>query len=81
MLVADLITAMTWPIDMAEELKELDDELDARTDYTTLIQAQRSYKAAMLRPGAISALFAIMLPALAKGKKFVLISLFTSPTH
>ncbi|KAG8868501.1 Topoisomerase 1-associated factor 1, partial [Tulasnella sp. 331] len=65
---ADLITAMTWPIDVAEELKEMDDEIDARTDYTTLIQAQRSYKAALLRPGAVSAIFSIMLPALAKSK-------------
>ncbi|KAG8943281.1 Topoisomerase 1-associated factor 1 [Tulasnella sp. 424] len=66
---ADLITAMTWPIDVAEELKELDDELDGKTDYTTLIEAQRSYKAAMLRPGAIAALFSIMVPPLAKSKK------------
>lgn len=70
---------MTWPIDMAEELKELDDELDARTDYTTLIQAQRSYKAALLRPGAISALFGIMLPALAKGKGYVPSPLISFP--
>ncbi|KAG9019357.1 Topoisomerase 1-associated factor 1 [Tulasnella sp. 427] len=66
---ADLITAMTWPIDIAEELKELDDELDGKTDYTTLIEAQRSYKAAMLRPGAIAALFSIMVPPLAKPKQ------------
>ncbi|KAG8990291.1 Topoisomerase 1-associated factor 1 [Tulasnella sp. JGI-2019a] len=65
---ADLITAMTWPIDVAEELKEMDDEIDTKTDYTTLIQAQRSYKAALLRPGAISAIFSIMLPAIAKSK-------------
>ncbi|KAG9047150.1 Topoisomerase 1-associated factor 1 [Tulasnella sp. UAMH 9824] len=66
---ADLITAMTWPIDVAEELKELDDEIDGKTDYTTLIEAQRSYKAAMLRPGAIAALFSIMVPPLAKSKQ------------
>ena len=33
---ADLMTAMTQPIDMAEELKELDEELDKETDYTQL---------------------------------------------
>lgn len=60
---------MTWPIDVAEELKELDDEIDGKTDYTTLIEAQRSYKAAMLRPGAIAALFGIMVPPLAKSKQ------------
>ncbi|KDQ07544.1 hypothetical protein BOTBODRAFT_192367 [Botryobasidium botryosum FD-172 SS1] len=66
---ADLMTAMTWPIDLAEELKELDDEEDAHTDYTALLQAQLSYKAAMLRPGVLKALFDIMIPPLAKEKK------------
>ncbi|KAG8903574.1 Topoisomerase 1-associated factor 1 [Tulasnella sp. 403] len=66
---ADLITAMTWPIDVAEELKELDDEIDQTTDYSTLLEAHRSYKAAMLRPDVILALFSIALPALAKGKR------------
>jgi hypothetical protein len=67
-ITADLITAMTWPIDVAEELKELDDEMDGSTDYTTLIEAQRSYKASLLRPGAIAALFAVILPSLAREK-------------
>ena len=64
------MTAMTWPIDLAEELKELDDEEDVRADYTTLLQAQLQYKAAMLRPGVVKALFDIMLPPLAKDKKY-----------
>ncbi len=62
---------MTWPIDVAEELKELDDEVDVKADYTTLIQAQRSYKAAVLRPGVFPALLTIMLPPLAKGIRWV----------
>lgn len=62
---------MTWPIDVAEELKELDDELDGKTDYTTLIEAQRSYKAAMLNVGVISALRDILLPTLVKKKAYV----------
>lgn len=62
----DLMTAMTWPIDMAEELKELDDELDKGTDYTQLLQSHLHYKAALLKPGVIQAMFGIMLPALAK---------------
>ncbi|TFY76976.1 hypothetical protein EWM64_g7037 [Hericium alpestre] len=66
---ADLITAMTWPIDLAEELKELDDEVDRGTDYTLLLQSHLYYKAALLRPGVMQALFNIMLPCLAKDVK------------
>jgi replication fork protection complex subunit Tof1/Swi1 len=66
---ADLITAMTWPIDIAEELKELDDELDRGTDYTQLLQSHLHYKAALLKPGVVQALFAIVLPPLAKHPK------------
>lgn len=66
---ADLITAMTWPIDMAEELKELDDELDKGTDYTQLLQSHLHYKAALLKTGVMQALFGIMLPPLAKPMK------------
>ncbi|KAG5637662.1 hypothetical protein H0H81_003683 [Sphagnurus paluster] len=66
---ADLMTAMTWPIDMAEELKELDDELDKGTDYTQLLQSHLHYKASILKPGVMEALFGIMLPPLAKAPK------------
>jgi len=66
---ADLITAMTWPIDLAEELKELDEELDRGTDYTQLLQSHLHYKAALLRPGVLQALFNIVLPCLARGPK------------
>ncbi|EJD01845.1 timeless-domain-containing protein [Fomitiporia mediterranea MF3/22] len=66
---ADIITAMTWPIDLAEELKELDEELDKGTDYTQLLQSHLHYKAALLRPGVIQALFGILLPCIAKDKK------------
>ncbi|KAF8558558.1 DUF757-domain-containing protein [Imleria badia] len=62
---ADLITAMTWPIDMAEELRELDEDLDRGTDYTQLTLSHLHYKAALLRPGVMQALFCIMLPPLA----------------
>ena len=34
---ADLMTAMTWPIDLAEELKELDEQFDKGADYTQLL--------------------------------------------
>lgn len=66
---ADLMTAMTWPIDMAEELKELDEELDKGTDYTQLIRSHLYYKSALLKPGVMQALFGIMLPPLAKPTK------------
>ncbi|KAK0205546.1 timeless protein-domain-containing protein [Desarmillaria ectypa] len=66
---ADLLTAMTWPIDMAEELKELDDELDKYSDYTQLLQSHLHYKAALLKPGVMQALFCILLPPLAKHHK------------
>lgn len=67
--VADLCCAMTWPIDMAEELKELDEEWDKGTDYTQLMQSHLAYKQALLRPGVMQALFNIMLPPLAKSTK------------
>ncbi|RXW22765.1 hypothetical protein EST38_g3081 [Candolleomyces aberdarensis] len=65
----DLMTAMTWPIDIAEELKELDDELDKTADYTQLLDSHLAYKAALLKPGVMKALFNIMLPPLAKKPK------------
>lgn len=65
----DLMTAMTWPIDMAEELKELDDEFDRGTDYTQLRQSHLHYKSALLKPGIMNALFGIMLPCLAKNAR------------
>ncbi|KAF9516043.1 hypothetical protein BS47DRAFT_1443938 [Hydnum rufescens UP504] len=66
---ADLITAMTWPIDVAEELKELDEEVDVGTDYTLLLRAQLSYKAELLRPDVLKAFLAIMAPPMAKSKR------------
>ncbi|KIJ16511.1 hypothetical protein PAXINDRAFT_98952 [Paxillus involutus ATCC 200175] len=66
---ADLITAMTWPIDMAEELQELDEELDKGTDYTQLTLSHLNYKASLLKPGVMQALFGIMLPPLSKPAK------------
>jgi replication fork protection complex subunit Tof1/Swi1 len=65
----DLITAMTWPIDLAEELKELDEEFDRGSDYTQLVQSHLHYKAALLRPDVLQALFSIALPCLARGTK------------
>lgn len=66
---ADLVTAMTWPIDLSEELKELDEELDKGTDYTQLIESHLNYKATLLQPGVIQALLGVLLPCIAKDKK------------
>lgn len=42
--LGDLMAALTWPIDVAQELKEMEDEPDAVTDYASLLRAQREYK-------------------------------------
>lgn len=65
----DLMTAMTWPIDMAEELKELDEALDKGTDYTQLLESHLHYKAALLKPGVMAALFGIVLSPFAKSPR------------
>ncbi|KAG2355989.1 timeless protein-domain-containing protein [Suillus spraguei] len=66
---ADLMTAMTWPIDMAEELQELDEERDKGTDYTQLMLSHLNYKAALLTSGVMQALFGIVLPPISKPAK------------
>ncbi|KIK62957.1 hypothetical protein GYMLUDRAFT_41245 [Collybiopsis luxurians FD-317 M1] len=65
-MVVDLMTAMTWPIDVAEELKELDDELDSKADYTELVASHLQYKAAILKADVLTALFGVVLPSLSK---------------
>ncbi|KAJ7134228.1 timeless protein-domain-containing protein [Mycena epipterygia] len=64
---ADLISAMTWPIDMAEELAELDPT--ERADFTQLRQSHQHYKAAILQPAVMAALFGLLLPPLAKAPR------------
>ncbi|KDN42043.1 hypothetical protein RSAG8_07088, partial [Rhizoctonia solani AG-8 WAC10335] len=66
---ADVIGAMTWPIDIASELKELDEQLDEKTDYATLFLAQLHYKEALARPEVLKALQNIMMPCIAKDKR------------
>ncbi|KAJ7454075.1 timeless protein-domain-containing protein [Mycena galericulata] len=64
---ADLISAMTWPIDMDEELAELDP--GERAEFTQLRQSHRHYKAAILQPQVMSALFGLLLPPLSKAPR------------
>lgn len=64
----DLITGMTWPIDIAAELRELDEQEEVQSvDYTTLISAQLSYKRAILaEPEILAAIFDLVVPCMAK---------------
>jgi replication fork protection complex subunit Tof1/Swi1 len=43
-LIGDLIAALTWPIDVAQELKEMADGPAVVTDYASLLRAQQEYK-------------------------------------
>ena len=80
----DLIAALTWPIDVMQELKEMEDEPDVITDYVSLLRAQVEYKVsraavdrtfahpqAMLLQtnGPLRCVLALMLPSLAKPRK------------
>lgn len=59
---------MTWPIDVAAELKEMEDEPEGTSDYSTLLQAQLEYKGTLLRSGVLfDRLMGLILPSLAKG--------------
>jgi replication fork protection complex subunit Tof1/Swi1 len=39
-----LIAALTWPIDVAQELKEMADGPAVVTDYASLLRAHQEYK-------------------------------------
>ncbi|WWD21366.1 hypothetical protein CI109_105851 [Kwoniella shandongensis] len=70
LVACDLIAALTWPIDVAQELKEMEDEPDVVTDYASLLRAQVEYKALILQnSGPLRCLLALMLPSLAKPRK------------
>lgn len=44
LMIGDLIAALTWPIDVAQELKEMQDGPAVVTDYASLLRAQQEYK-------------------------------------
>ena len=44
LMAGDLIAALTWPIDVAQELKEMQDGPAVVTDYASLLRAQQEYK-------------------------------------
>lgn len=75
---ADLIAAMTWPINAMEELREAEltgdkSTIDAmrKIDFSTLLAQHRAYKQAMVKSGAIGALFKMLAPRLQKGFRYV----------
>ncbi|GAA5880461.1 hypothetical protein JCM16303_005390 [Sporobolomyces ruberrimus] len=67
----ELIGAMTWPINVAEELRDAQilGELKQAVDYTTLINAQLSYKSAILRNGSLKQMMIILANSLEKTRR------------
>lgn len=62
---------MTWPIDVASELKEsqMNDDLETNLDYTSLLQAHRVYKAIILQTNVLPAFLNLMAPSLEKSRR------------
>ncbi|WVO15560.1 hypothetical protein L204_103220 [Cryptococcus depauperatus] len=70
LVACDLIAALTWPIDVAQELKEMEDEGSVVTDYASLLRAQMEYKALFLKSvKPLECLLYLMVPCLAKPRK------------
>ncbi|GAA5852706.1 hypothetical protein JCM8547_002595 [Rhodosporidiobolus lusitaniae] len=69
----ELIGAMTWPINVAEELRDarLLGELKSGMDYTTLISAQMSYKAVIVhaKEGVLKHMMIILANSLSKNRR------------
>ncbi|BGP23540.1 replication fork protection complex subunit Tof1/Swi1 [Rhodotorula toruloides] len=67
----ELIGAMTWPINVAEELRDaqLLGELKQSRDFTTLIDAQRGYKASIIKEGVLRHMMSILAGSLQKGRR------------
>ncbi|GAA5948542.1 hypothetical protein JCM3765_004917 [Sporobolomyces pararoseus] len=67
----ELIGAMTWPINVAEELRDAQilGELKQSIDYTTLTNAQLSYKSSILRSGSLRQMMRILANSLEKSRR------------
>jgi len=76
MRVVELIGAMTWPINVAEELRDaqLLGELKQSIDYTTLTNAQLSYKADILRNGSLRQMMNILGNSLGKNRRWAFLA-------
>ncbi|KAA1097298.1 Topoisomerase 1-associated factor 1 [Puccinia graminis f. sp. tritici] len=75
LLCADLIAALTWPVDVAKELKEacdIEDEEERRQatniDFSSLVDGQLSYKRDIVRTGAMGPIFRLIVPVIQKPK-------------
>ncbi|KAK4051924.1 Topoisomerase 1-associated factor 1 [Microbotryomycetes sp. JL201] len=70
-LAFELMAAMTWPINVAEELQDAKSrgELQDPRNYASLMNAQRQYKASLLRTGCLRAIFQLMSPSLTKSRR------------
>ncbi|RSH83343.1 Topoisomerase 1-associated factor 1 [Apiotrichum porosum] len=63
LMAFDLIAALTWPIDVAKELQEMnEEEVDVVTDYASLLRAQVQYK-------TLRQLLILILPCFAKQRR------------
>ncbi|GMK55868.1 hypothetical protein CspeluHIS016_0209240 [Cutaneotrichosporon spelunceum] len=69
LMACDLIAALTWPIDVAAELKELQDEGPVVTDYASLLRAQVEYKAQILKSDTLRCVLVLMLPCFGKERR------------
>lgn len=63
----DILAALTWPIDVAQELKELaEDDADVVTDYASLLRAQVEYKLLLLKSNTLLRIMQLVIPSLAR---------------
>ncbi|KAL7421130.1 Topoisomerase 1-associated factor 1 [Cryptotrichosporon argae] len=83
LMACDLMAALTWPIDVAQELREMQDEGDVVTDYASLLYAQVEYKASfvllcgmssscqamIIHSDTLRSILSLILPYLAKPRR------------
>ncbi|CAK9781717.1 hypothetical protein CC85DRAFT_324759 [Cutaneotrichosporon oleaginosum] len=62
LMACDLVAALTWPIDVAAELKELQDEGPVVTDFASLLRAHVEYKAMILQSDTLRCVLSLMIP-------------------
>ncbi|WOO84917.1 Topoisomerase 1-associated factor 1 [Vanrija pseudolonga] len=66
LMSCDLIAALTWPIDVAKELKEMEEEGPVVTDYASLLRAQVEYKAQLLQGDTLRYIMRLLTLSFAK---------------
>lgn len=75
-LSADMISTMTWPINALEELRDAELLGDTKAiaelskiDFSSLINAQRAYKSAIIKSTTIQTLVRMLVPRMQKGPR------------